>query len=163
MTNTKSDAPREVRPANKRGSARLAAVQALYQMEVGGTELADVVTEFESFRLGGEIDGVTYREADPIFFREIVAGVVAYQRDIDPRVHAVLVEGWPLRRIDVTLREILRAGTFELMKRKDIPARVVIAEYVDVAKAFFVEDEPKIVNGVLDKMARELRATEFEG
>ena len=158
-----SDTPREVRPANKRGSARLAAVQALYQMEIGGTEVADVVAEFEAFRLGREIDGDTYREADPVFFREVVAGVVAYQRDIDPRVHAALVEGWPLKRVDVTLREILRAGTFELMKRKDIPARVVIAEYVDVAKAFFVEDEPKIVNGVLDKLARDLRTAEFEG
>ena len=98
-----------------------------------------------------------------MFFREIVAGVVAYQRDIDPRVNTTLVEGWPLKRVDVTLREILRAGTFELMKRKDIPARVVIAEYVDVAKAFFVEEEPKIVNGVLDKIARQLRAKEFEG
>ena len=163
MTTAKTDGPREVKPANKRGSARLAAVQALYQMEIGGTELADVVTEFENFRLGREIDGDEYREADPVFFREIVAGVVAYQREVDPRVHATLVEGWPLKRIDVTLREILRAGTFELMKRKDIPARVIITEYVDVAKAFFVEDEPKIVNGVLDKLAHELRAAEFEG
>jgi N utilization substance protein B len=163
MAGPKTDAPRDVKPANKRGSARLAAVQALYQMEIAGTELADVVTEFENFRLGREIDGDTYREADPAFFREIVAGVVAYQRDIDPRVDSTLVEGWPLRRVDVTLREILRAGTFELLKRKDIPARVVIAEYVDVAKAFFAEDEPKIVNGVLDRIARTLRAGEFEG
>jgi len=162
MTGPETDAPRAVKPANKRGSARLAAVQALYQMEIAGTELADVVAEFEAFRLGGEIDGVTYREADPAFFREIVAGVVAYQRDIDPRVNTTLVEGWPLKRVDVTLREILRAGTFELLKRRDIPARVVIAEYLDVARAFFVEDEPKIVNGVLDKLARELRAAEFE-
>lgn len=160
---TRPDTPRDPKPANKRGSARLAAVQALYQMEIAGTELADVVTEFETFRLGREIDGETYREADHGFFREIVAGVVAYQREIDPRVDATLVEGWPLRRVDVTLREILRAGTFELMKRRDIPARVVIAEYVDVAKAFFVEDEPKIVNGVLDKIARDVRAAEFEG
>lgn len=163
MAGTNSDTPREVRPANKRGSARLAAVQALYQMEIGGAELGDVVTEFETFRLGQEIDGIEYREADHVFFREIVAGVVAYQRDIDPRVHAALVEGWPLKRVDVTLREILRAGTFELMKRRDIPARVVISEYVDVAKAFFVEDEPKIVNGVLDGLARDLRKAEFEG
>ena len=156
-------APRPVRPANKRGSARLAAVQALYQMEIGGADVADVVGEFEAFRLGREIDGVEYREADHAYFREIVAGVVAYQRDIDPRVDAALAEGWPLRRVDVTLREILRAGTFELMKRKDVPARVVITEYVDVARAFFAEDEPKIVNGVLDKLARGLRADEFAG
>jgi N utilization substance protein B len=163
MTTDRTDPARVVKPANKRGSARLAAVQALYQMEIGGAEVADVVTELEAFRLGREIDGVTYREADPEFFREIVAGVVAYQRDIDPRVDAALVEGWPLRRVDVTLREILRAGTFELLKRRDIPARVVIVEYVDVARAFFAEDEPKIVNGVLDKLAKDLRRAEFEG
>ena len=159
-----SNAPaREIKPANKRGAARLAAVQALYQMEIGGAELADVVTEFETFRLGQELDGEEYREADPIFFRDIVAGVVAEQRQIDPRVHQALVEDWPLKRIDTTLREILRAGSWELLKRKDIPAKVVITEYVDVAKAFFVEEEPKIVNGVLDKIARQLRPKEFEG
>ncbi len=157
-----TDTPREVKPANKRGVARLAAVQALYQMEIGGGELADIVTEFESFRLGQEIDGDEYREADPIFFRDIVAGVVAEQRTIDPRVHQALVDDWPLKRIDVTLREILRAGSWELFKRKDIPARVIISEYVDVAKAFFVEEEPKIVNGVLDKIAHEMRPKEFE-
>lgn len=155
-------APREVRPANKRGAARLAAVQALYQMEIGGGELADVVTEFEVFRLGQEIDGDEYREADGAFFRDIVSGVVAEQRVIDPLVHQALVEDWPLKRIDVTLREILRAGAWELLKRKDIPAKVVITEYVDVAKAFFVEDEPKICNGVLDKLARGFRPKEFE-
>mgnify|MGYP001765888995 FL=1 len=157
-----ASAPREIKPANKRGAARLAAVQALYQMEIGGGEIADVVTEFESFRLGQELDGEEYREADPIFFRDIVAGVVAEQRQIDPRVHQALVDDWPLKRIDVTLREILRAGSWELLKRKDIPAKVVISEYVDVAKAFFVEEEPKIVNGVLDKIARQLRPKEFE-
>lgn len=154
---------REIKPANKRGAARLAAVQALYQMEIGGAELGDVVTEFETFRLGQELDGEEYREADPIFFRDIVSGVVAEQRQIDPRVHQALVEDWPLKRIDTTLREILRAGSWELLKRKDIPAKVVITEYVDVAKAFFVEEEPKIVNGVLDKIARQLRPKEFEG
>lgn len=158
-----ADTPREIKPANKRGVARLAAVQALYQMEIGGGEIADVVTEFEEFRLGQEIDGDEYREADHTFFRDIVAGVVAEQRIIDPRVHQALVEDWPLKRIDVTLREILRAGSWELLRRKDIPARVIISEYIDVAKAFFVEEEPKIVNGVLDKIAHELRAKEFEG
>lgn len=160
---SKASSAARANSALSRSRARLAAVQALYQMEIGGTELADVVTEFESFRLGQEIDGDEYREADPVFFREIVAGVVALQRDIDPRVHDTLVADWPLKRIDVTLREILRAGTWELIKRKDIPAKVVINEYVDVAKAFFVEDEPKIVNGVLDKIAHALRTTEFEG
>ncbi|WP_407051673.1 transcription antitermination factor NusB [Methyloraptor flagellatus] len=161
MTET-SPQPREVKPANKRGSARLAAVQALYQMEIGGAELGDVLAEFEAFRLGKEIDGLEFREADPAWFRDVVAGVVREQRAIDPLVHTTLEKDWPLKRIDVTLREILRAGTYELMKRKDVPARVIITEYVDVAKAFFVEDEPKIVNGVLDKLGHDLRGEDFD-
>lgn len=154
------DAP-QIRPANKRGAARLAAVQALYQMDIAGSELGDVLAEFEAFRLGKEIDGLEFREADPAWFRDVVTGVVGSQREIDPRVHNALTEGWPLRRIDVTLRAILRAGTFELMARKEVPARVIISEYIDVAKAFFVEDEPRIVNGVLDRLARDLRGGEL--
>lgn len=153
--------PREVRPANKRGAARLAAVQALYQMEIGGGEIADVIAEFETFRLGQEIDGDEYREADAVFFRDIVTGVVADQKVIDPKVHQTLVEDWPLKRIDVTLREILRAGLWELMRRRDVPAKVAISEYVDVARAFFDGDEPKIANAVLDKLARTYRPDDF--
>lgn len=151
----------EVKPANKRGTARLAAVQAIYQMEIASTELGDVLEEFETYRLGKEIDGMTFRDADASFFRDIVSGVVKEQRRIDPAVHLALVEDWPLKRIDVTLRAILRAGVYELIARKDVPARVVITEYIDVAKAFFVEDEPGIVNGVLDRLAHDLRPDEF--
>ncbi len=157
----RSDAKSDVKPANKRGTARLAAVQAIYQMEIAGSELGDVLDEFEAYRLGKEIDGVTFREADPAFFRDIVSGVVREQRRIDPAVHLALVEDWPLKRIDVTLRAILRAGAYELIARKDVPARVVITEYIDVAKAFFTEDEPGIVNGVLDRLARDLRGDEL--
>lgn len=154
--------PRDERPANQRGAARLAAVQALYQMEIAGTGIADVVAEFELFRLGKEIDGEQYRTADAAWFRDLVSGVVEAQLEVDPRVHAALVEGWPLKRVDATLRAILRAGVYELIRRPDVPARVVITEYVDIAKAFFTEDEPKLVNGVLDRLARELRPEEFE-
>lgn len=162
MTSSSSGEPRAIRPANKRGAARLAAVQALYQMEIGGGELADVIAEFEMYRLGQEIDGDEYREADAAFFRDVVAGVVAEQKTIDPRIHQTLVEDWPLKRIEVTLREILRAGLFELMRRRDVPAKVVVSEYVDVARAFFDGDEPKIANAVLDKLARAVRPKEFE-
>ena len=161
MTTTGPRPPAEIKPANKRGAARLAAVQALYQMEVGGTGLADVLAEFLAFRLGKEIDGIEFREADPVWFKDVVSGVVRDQRDIDPRIHLALTEDWPLRRIDVTLREIMRAATYELLARKDVPARVIITEYVDVAKAFFVDDEPKLVNGVLDRLAHEIRPGEF--
>src|ERR1700754_4883844 len=148
---------RTPRPANQRGAARLAAVQALYQMDLGGSSLPDVLAEFESYRLGKEIDGEQYRDADFAFFRDIVAGVVREQTALDPVVHTALSAGWPLARIDVTLRAILRAGAYELAGRSDVPARVVIAEYVDVAKAFFEGEVPAMVNGVLDAVARRIR------
>jgi N utilization substance protein B len=149
------------RPANQRGAARLAAVQALYQMDLGGATLSEVLAEFESFRLGKEVDGEQYRNADPAFFRAIVAGVVHSQKTLDPVVHTTLAADWPLARIDVTLRAILRAGAYELTERHDVPARVVIAEYVDVAKAFFEGEVPALVNAVLDALARRLRPQEF--
>ena len=152
---------RSARPANQRGAARLAAVQALYQMDLGGTTLPEVLAEFESYRLGKEVDGEQYRDADPAFFRDIVAGVVRDQQTLDPFVHETLTGGWPLARIDATLRAILRAGAYELASRADVPARVVIAEYVDVAKAFFEGEVPAMVNGVLDALARRLRPGEF--
>jgi transcription antitermination protein NusB len=158
---TKNNETRATRPANQRGAARLAAVQALYQMELGGTTLPEVIDEFTSLRLGKEVDGDQYRDADPAFFADVVSGVVRDQKALDPVVHTTLAEGWPLARIDATLRAILRAGTFELSSRKDVPARVVIAEYVDVAKAFFEDEAPGVVNGVLDALARQLRPEEF--
>lgn len=147
--------------ANKRGSARLSAVQALYQMDIGGVGLTEVVAEYENFRLGKEIDGATYLAADPSWFRGIVGGVVREQKNIDPIIHAALTDDWPLSRIDSTLRAILRAAVFELAKRRDVDARVVISEYVEVAKAFFEGDEPKMVNGVLNTIARQQRAGEL--
>jgi N utilization substance protein B len=152
---------RAPRPANQRGAARLAAVQALYQMDLGGASLPEVLAEFESYRLGKEIDGEQYRDADFAFFRDIVGGVVREQQTLDPIVHTTLSAGWPLARIDVTLRAILRAGAYELAGRSDVPARVVIAEYVDVAKAFFEGEVPAMVNGVLDAIARRIRPAEF--
>ena len=143
-------------------SKRFGAVQALYQMDVGGAGLTEVVAEYENFRLGREIDGETYLEADPSWFRGIVAGVVKEQKNIDPIIHEALTDDWPLSRIDSTLRAVLRAAVFELTKRPDVAARVIISEYVEVAKAFFDGDEPKMVNGVLDRVGRELRADELD-
>ena len=148
--------------ANRRGAARLAAVQALYQMDLGGATLPDVIAEFEAHRLGKEIDGDQYRDADAAFFRDIVAGVVGDQRELDPAIDAALMAGWPLARIDATLRAILRSGAFELAHRSDVPGRVVISEYVDVANAFYEGEVPAMVNAVLDALARKLRAAEFE-
>jgi len=107
------------------------------------------------------MDGDQYREADVAWFRDLVAGVVSEQRAIDPAINAALVADWPLKRIDATLRAILRAGTYELTKRRDVPARAVLSEYIDVAKAFFEGDEPRIVNGVLDRIAHDVRPDEL--
>lgn len=150
-----------IKPANKRGAARLGAVQALYQMDIGGTALQQVVAEFENVRLGKELDGEQYLEADHAYFRGILAGVVKEQEQLDPMIHNALTPDWPLARIDSLLRAVLRAGAFELLKRKDVPAKVIINEYVDVTKAYFTEDEPKMVNGVLDRIAHNIRADEF--
>lgn len=150
-----------VRPANQRGAARLGAVQALYQMDVGGSTLPAVVAEFESHRLGRELEGQQLLPADLAFFRTLVGGVVEAQRRIDPVIDGALPPTWPLTRVDLTLRAILRCGVFELLERRDVPARVVITEYVDIANAFFEADEPGLVNGVLDAVARQARAGEF--
>jgi transcription antitermination protein NusB len=150
-----------------RSVSRLAAVQALYQMDMAGTDLSDVIEEFVELRLtqepdaeGADANGL--EGADATFFSEILRGVVRRQRDIDPMIDEQLATGWRLVRVDSILRAILRAGVFELMERQDVPARVVINEYINVAHAFFNEDEPKVVNGMLDKIAHALRAKEFE-
>ena len=149
-----------VRPANKRGTARLGAVQALYQMDVGGTPLDEVLQEFELYRLGKEIDEVLYLPADFAYFKDLVGGVVRQQRTLDPMIHEALEKGWPIARIDQTMRAILRCGLYEITAHKDVPVPVILTEYVDVAKAFFEGDEPKMVNGVLDNLARRLRPEE---
>lgn len=155
--------PNEIKPANQRGSARLGAVQALYQMEVGGTALEKILGEFAQLRLGQEIEGDTYRDADVDYFNLIVRGVVENQAKVDPVIEHALVDRWPLTRLDTTLRAILRCGCFELIKRNDVPAKVVVSEYVDIAKAFYEGEEPKMVNAVLDNIAKQARATELKG
>ncbi|MEM9277684.1 MAG: transcription antitermination factor NusB [Pseudomonadota bacterium] len=148
--------------ANKRGAARLAAVQALYQMDMTGARISDVVEEYENLRIGKEVDGEEYLEADLGWFRGIVSGVVNEQKFLDPLIHGTLPDDWPLSRIDTLLRSVLRCGAYELKNRKDVPGKVVISEYLEIAKSFFEEDEPKLVNGVMDRIAREIRAGEFK-
>ena len=149
------------RKANRRGAARLAAVQALYQMDMAGTGLADILAQFESHWLGREVEGEQYLPAEAAFFRDIVSGVVAGQRELDPRIDAALAATWPLKRIEAILRSVLRAGAWELETRTDIPARVIVSEYVDVAHAFVDKTETGMVNAVLDQLARKLRGGEF--
>ena len=149
------------RKANKRGAARLAAVQALYQMDLAGTGLNEILAEFQSHWLGGDVEGAQYRPAETAFFSDIVHGVVREQTRLDPQIDAALARGWPLKRIEAVLRAVLRAGAYELACRNDVPARVVTSEYVDVAGAFVDEDETGMVNAVLDHLARQLRTGEF--
>ncbi len=148
---------------NPRSGARLSVVQALYDMEISGKGVLDALAEFETFWLGKEIDGVVHPPAEPAFFRDLLRGVVEEQRTIDPQIDQALSQGWPLKRIEVVLRAILRAGTYELMFRRDVPARAAISEYVDVAHSFYTGDEPGMVNAVLDKVARQTRAAELAG
>jgi transcription antitermination protein NusB len=146
----------------ERSAARLAAVQALYQMDVSGKSVVDALAEFEAFWIGREVEGIEFKPSDVEFFRNILSGVVENQRPIDMKVDAALAAGWPLARVEAVLRAILRGGAYELMFRKDVPARVVITEYVDVAHGFYGEDEPGLVNAVLDTVARDVRAGELE-
>jgi len=148
--------------ANKRGAARLAAVQALYQMDLAATPLNDILGEFEAHWIGREVEGEKYLPAEANFFRDVVKGVVAEQRRLDPMIDAILSKGWPLVRIETVLRAILRAGAYELDRKPEVPARVVVSEYADIAHAFVERDETGMINAVLDQLARQLRAGEFE-
>lgn len=153
------DAPK----ASRRGAARLAAVQALYQMDLAGTGLNEILAEFESHWIGREVEGEQYLPAQKAFFRDVVNGVVREQRMLDPLINTSLAKGWPLKRIETILRAILRAGAYELSHRADVPARVIITEYADVAAAFVGSEETAMVNAVLEDLGRKLRVGEFGG
>jgi N utilization substance protein B len=152
---------KDARKANKRGAARLAAVQALYQMDMASTGVNEILAEFESNWIGREVEGEQYLPAEAAFFRDIVSGVVREQKRLDPLIDDALQKSWPLKRIEAVLRAALRAGAYELDHRRDVPARVVVSEYADVAAAFVERDETGMVNAVLDQLARALRAQEF--
>ena len=140
-----------------RSAARLAAVQALYQRHMEDTPLAKLLDEFHQHRLGREIEDVHYADAEVAFFDDIVSGSIARQDEIDVLLDGKLAEGWNLARLDRTMLQILRAGTYELLARADVPTGAVISEYVDVAHAFFDEREAKFVNGLLDAVAKSVR------
>jgi N utilization substance protein B len=140
-----------------RAAARLAAVQALYQLEMEATPMASLLDEFHRHRLGAEIEGDQYAEADVAFFDAVVQGVAARRDEIDGLLADRLAEGWKLERLDKTMLQILRAGAWELLARADVPTATAISEYVDVAHAFFEAREAKFVNGVLDAVAKAVR------
>ncbi|MCF6343190.1 MAG: transcription antitermination factor NusB [Devosiaceae bacterium] len=144
----------EKRIPNQRTLARLSAVQALYQMDVGQASLETTLKEFTSLRKGAELEGEESLPADHDFLTQIVKGVTKNQLQIDPDIDGALDDTWPVGRIDATMRAILRSATFELSSRKDIAPAIVINEYVEIAKSFFENDVSKMVNGVLDKIAK---------
>ena len=144
-----------------RAAARLAAVQALYQMEVAQKGLNEIFAEFETYWIGQEVEGEQYRPAEIAFFRDLLQGVLDDQLAIDQMTDETLQKGWPLKRIEAVLRAILRCGAYELLRRGDVPGRVVITQYADLAGAFFDREEVGLVNGVLDTLAHRLRADEF--
>jgi len=160
-------APTDLTPAppraGRRSLARLAAVQALYQIELTGAPAGSVIAEFTAHRLGKEIDGDRYAEADRSFFAELVGGASEHRGQLDGMISAALPPEWPLDRLERVLRGILRVGAFELCHRGDVPARVVINEYVEIAHAFFEGKEPGMVNGVLDCIGQLLRPAELGG
>jgi N utilization substance protein B len=144
--------------SRSRSAARLAAVQALYQMEMEGTPLAQLLREFHEHRLGATIEDDTYAEAEVDFFDDLVTGAGARRSEIDALIAARLADGWSLERLDRPMRAILRAGAYELIARPDVPVATVISEYVDVAHAFFDKRETGFVNGLLDAIAKEARS-----
>ena len=148
--------------SRRRSVARLAAVQALYQLEANPeAEPEAVVHEFVRHHFGREIDGDQLGEADPVLFADIVRGTAADQERLDAEISAALTPDWPLARLDSVLRAILRAAAYELVHRSDVPPRVSISEYTAIAYAFFTGKEPGLANGVLDRVARMLRADEL--
>ncbi len=153
---TDSSSRKTIKPS--RAAARLAAVQALYQREMSDDPLPKLLREFHEHRLGRNIDEASFAPADPDFFDDLVSGVIERGADIDAAITGALAEGWTLDRLDRPMRQILRCGVYELIARLDVPTAAAISQYVDVAKAFYDAPEPGFVNGLLDKVAKDVRA-----
>lgn len=145
-----------------RSVARLGAVQTLFQMELSEQGADEAIRDYMDHRSGAEIDGVQYAEADRAMFENIVRGAVEHQVAIDGALDKCLLQEWPLHRLDSILRAILRASAYEILMRRDIPARVIMNEYLDVARAFFEDAEPGMANGVMDRLSRATRPAEFD-
>ena len=162
MTTPADSEDRQHVGSRRRSVARLAAVQALYQLEANSeTDPRSVVGEFVRHRFGHEIEGDQLGEADPELFADIVCGATDDRERLDTEISAALTEGWPLPRLDSVLRAILRAGAYELIHRRDVPPRVSLSEYTAIAYAFFTGKEPGLANGVLNRLAHTLRDGDF--
>ncbi|HEY1506491.1 MAG TPA: transcription antitermination factor NusB [Stellaceae bacterium] len=161
MVENKPDQPKRAPAAEsgrRRTASRLAAVQALYQIDLTGTSPTTAIIEFTRHNLGGNAPDESFGEADEQLFAELVEGTAARREDIDRGLSSALSADWPLGRLEIILRAILRVAVYELLARPDVPARVIISEYLDIAHAFFAGKEPGLVNGVLDRLARSIRS-----
>ena len=145
----------------RRSAARLAAVQALYQLDVAGGGVEEVVGEFNNYRLGGEVDGKQLIEAEPELFGDLVLGVTQRRTEIDQRLTVVIHDELTFDRFELLLRVILRAGAYEILARADIDTSLTISEYVDVANSFFVNRESSMVNRILDRLAHAHRSDDL--
>lgn len=143
--------------AQSRSAARLAAVQALYQIEMEGTAIPSLLHEFHHHRLGATIEDAEYAEAEVDFFDDLVSGTAARLDEIDAIVAGKLSAQWSMERLDKPMKAILRVGTYELLARADVPTGSAISEYVDVAKAFYDKREAGFINGLLDAVSKEVR------
>ncbi|BBE35814.1 transcription antitermination factor NusB [Sphingosinicella microcystinivorans] len=154
---SKTSSPKAKTQRPSRATARLAAVQALYQREMSGDPIPKLLREFHEHRLGRTIEDTAFAPADADFFDDLVSGVAAREAEIDERIAGALAEGWTLDRLDRPMRQILRCGVYELVARLDVPRAAAISEYVDVAKAFYEAREAGFVNGLLDRIAKDVR------
>ncbi len=145
--------------SNTRSTARLAAVQALFQHDMEKTPVPRLLKEFHDHRLGAEIEDEQYRPVEVDFFDELVVGASEKRDEIDALIAEKLASGWSMGRLDKTMLQILRAGAFELMARDDVPTGTVISEYVDVAHAFFNKKDSGFINGLLDAIAKQVRGS----
>lgn len=144
--------------SKSRSAARLAAVQALYQKDMENIGLARLLDEFHAHRLGAEIEDAQYADADVAFFDDLVSGVDARREELDELIESKLGEQWKIGRLDRTMLQLLRAGSYEIIARPDVPSATVINEYVDVAHAFFDKKDAQFVNGLLDAVVKDRRS-----
>jgi N utilization substance protein B len=156
-----SDQPKPAAPPSRRQAARLAAVQALYQWQEGEHAPAEIIEQFLNVRTGEAGEGGMRRDADRPLFKDVVEGTVAHKDELEQTVSAALAEDWTWKRVDRLVRAILLAGAYELLHRRDVPPRVAINEYVEIAHAFYDQGEPSFINSVLDRVARQARSAEL--
>ena len=156
-----SDRPATSATPSRRQAARLAAVQALYQWQEGEHAPAEIIEQFLNVRTGEAGEGGMRRDADRPLFKDVVEGTVAHKDELEQTVSAALAEDWTWKRIDRLVRAILLAGAYELLHRRDVPPRVAINEYVEIAHAFYDQGEPSFINSVLDRVARQARSAEL--